>query len=52
LLGFVACGIITGITSLLALALMPTGRKALADIKDSMLLLRPTKESSVITSYD
>lgn len=52
LLGFVACGIITGITSLLALALMPTGRKALADIKNSMLLLRPNKGSSVVTSHD
>lgn len=44
-LGFVACGIIVAITTVLVLALMPAGRKALADIKNSIMLLRPDKAS-------
>jgi PST family polysaccharide transporter len=43
LVGFVACGIIVAITTPLVLALMPAGRKALADIKNSIVLLRPNK---------
>lgn len=47
LLGFVACGIIVAITMPLFLALMPAGRKALVDIKNSMLLLLPHKPKAV-----
>jgi PST family polysaccharide transporter len=45
IIGFVACGAIVGLTTLLALALMPAGRKALVDIKSSLLLLRTEKAS-------
>jgi hypothetical protein len=44
-LEFVACGIVVGLTTLSVLALLPAGRKALADIKSSILLLRPDKAS-------
>lgn len=47
LIGFVACGILVGLTTLLVLALLPAGRKALADIKHSILLLRPDKARAV-----
>jgi O-antigen/teichoic acid export membrane protein len=47
LIGFVACGIIVAITTPLFLALMPAGRKALVDIKNSMLLLLPHKPKAV-----
>jgi PST family polysaccharide transporter len=47
LIGFVACGIIVAITMPLFLALMPAGRKALVDIKNSMLLLLPHKPKAV-----
>ena len=47
LIGFVACGIIVAITTPLFLALMPAGRKALIDIKKSMLLLLPHKPKVV-----
>src|ERR1041385_2182802 len=47
LIGFVACGIIVAITTPLFLALMPAGRKALVDIKNSMLLLLPHKPKVV-----
>jgi O-antigen/teichoic acid export membrane protein len=46
-LGFVMCGIIVAITNPLFLALMPAGRKALLDIKNSMLLLLPHKPKVV-----
>ena len=49
LVGFVICGIIVAITTPLVLALMPAGRKALADIKSSILLLRPNKTSVIAT---
>ena len=45
--GFVMCGIIVAITTPLFLALMPAGRKALLDIKNSMLLLLPHKPKVV-----
>src|SRR5215207_2097159 len=45
--GFVACGIIMAICMPVFLALMPAGRKALADIKHSMLLLLPHKPKVV-----
>ena len=41
--GFVACGIVMAISMPVFLAVMPAGRKALADIKHSMLLLLPHK---------
>ena len=41
--GFLACGMIVAITTPAFLALMPPGRKALLDIKNSMLLLLPHK---------
>ncbi len=47
LIGFVACGIIVAVTTPLFLALMPAGRKALVDIKNSMLLLLPHKPKAV-----
>lgn len=47
LIGFVACGIIVAITTPLFLALMPAGRKALVDIKNSMLLLLPHKPKAI-----
>lgn len=43
--GFLACGVVVGLTTLLVLVLLPAGRKALADIKNSILLLRPDKAS-------
>jgi PST family polysaccharide transporter len=43
IVGFLTCGIIVAITTLLALAVLPQGRKALADIKHSLMLLRPGK---------
>jgi len=43
LVGFLACGIIMAITMPLFLALVPPGRKALMDIKHSLLLLLPHK---------
>jgi len=46
-IGFVACGIVVAITIPGFLALMPAGRKALADIKNSMLLLLPHKPKVV-----
>jgi PST family polysaccharide transporter len=45
LVGFVACGIIVALAMILVLALLPAGRKALADIKNSVMLLRPEKAS-------
>lgn len=45
-LGLVTCGLLVLITTVLALAVMPAGRKALADIKSSVLLLRPDKASA------
>ena len=42
-LGVVACAVVVGLTTLLVLALMPAGRKALADIKNSLTLLRPER---------
>ena len=45
LLGCVACGIVVFITTPLVLALMPAGRKALVDIKSSLILLRPERAS-------
>ena len=47
LLGCIACGTVVLITTPLVLALMPAGRKALADIKSSITLLRPGKASAV-----
>lgn len=47
LVGFVTCGIIVGVSTLGFLALVPAGRKALADIKNSMLLLLPHKPKVV-----
>jgi PST family polysaccharide transporter len=47
LVGLVACVIIVAVTTPLFLALMPAGRKALADIKNSMLLLLPHKPKAV-----
>jgi PST family polysaccharide transporter len=49
--GCVACGIIIAITMPLALSLMPAGRKALADIKGSILLLR-SNPTAVVTSSE
>lgn len=46
LLGLVTCGIVVMVTTVLVLALMPAGRKALADVKSSVLLLRPDKASA------
>ena len=47
LIGLVACGTVVLITTPLVLALMPAGRRALADIKSSITLLRPDKASAV-----
>jgi PST family polysaccharide transporter len=47
LVGFVTCGMIVAITTPLFLALMPAGRKALVDVKHSMLLLLPHKPKAV-----
>lgn len=47
LIGIVACAVVVASTTLLVLALMPAGRKALADIKNSILLLRPDKATAV-----
>lgn len=47
IVGFVACGIVVGVSTLGVLALIPAGRKALADIKNSMLLLLPHKPKVV-----
>jgi PST family polysaccharide transporter len=46
LIGMVACGIVVLITVPLVLAVMPAGRRALIDIKSSILLLRPDKASA------
>ena len=46
-IGFIACGIVVAITTPVFLALMPAGRKALVDIKNSMLLLLPHKAKVV-----
>ena len=46
-IGFMACGIVVAITTPVSLALMPAGRKALVDIKNSMLLLLPHKAKVV-----
>jgi PST family polysaccharide transporter len=46
--GFVGCGIIMAISMPVFLALMPAGRKALADIKNSMLLLLPHKPGETV----
>jgi O-antigen/teichoic acid export membrane protein len=43
LVGVVACGMVVLITTPLVLAIMPAGRKALADIKNSLTLLRPER---------
>jgi O-antigen/teichoic acid export membrane protein len=42
-IGLLVCGIIVTITTPLVLAIMPAGRKALADIKNSLTLLRPER---------
>ena len=47
IVGFIACGMIVAISTPVFLALMPAGRKALADIKNSMLLLLPHKPKVV-----
>ena len=49
--GCVACGIIIAITLPLALSLMPAGRRALADIKSSIVLLR-SNQTAVVTSSE
>lgn len=46
-LGCLACGVVVAISTLVVLALMPAGRKALVDIKSSIHLLRPGKASAV-----
>jgi hypothetical protein len=46
-IGFVTCGIVMAISMPVFLAVMPAGRKALADIKNSMLLLLPHKPKVV-----
>jgi PST family polysaccharide transporter len=51
IVGCAVCALIIAITLPLALLLMPAGRKALADIKYSMLLLRSNK-SAVVTSSE
>ena len=43
LIGVVACGIVVMISTPLVLVIMPAGRKALADIKNSLTLLRPER---------
>jgi multisubunit Na+/H+ antiporter MnhG subunit len=45
LIGLVACTTVVLITTPLVLAIMPAGRKALADIKNSITLLRPERAS-------
>ena len=45
LLGCLACGVVVAISTLLVLAIMPAGRKALVDIKSSLTLLRPERAS-------
>jgi PST family polysaccharide transporter len=45
--GFILCAIIMGVSMPVFLALMPAGRKALVDIKNSMLLLLPHKPKVV-----
>jgi len=45
--GFILCGIIMGVSMPVFLAVMPAGRKALVDIKNSMLLLLPHKPKVV-----
>lgn len=47
LVGLVSCGVIVAIATPLFLALMPAGRKALMDIKNSMMLLLPHKPKAV-----
>jgi O-antigen/teichoic acid export membrane protein len=47
LVGLVSCGVIMAISMPVFLAIMPAGRKALADIKNSMLLLLPHKPKIV-----
>jgi O-antigen/teichoic acid export membrane protein len=47
LVGFLTCGVIVAVSTPLALALLPTGRKALIDIKNSMMLLLPHKPTVV-----
>ena len=44
-LGFLVCGVVVGVSTLLVLAVMPAGRKALVDIKSSLTLLRPERAS-------
>jgi PST family polysaccharide transporter len=51
IVGCAVCALIIAITLPLALLLMPAGRKALADIKYSILLLRSNK-SAVVTSSE
>ena len=42
-LGCLACGVVVAVSTVLVLAIMPAGRKALADIKNSLTLLRPER---------
>jgi PST family polysaccharide transporter len=48
LLGLVVCGSLIVITNLLALLLIPSGRRALADIKNSILLLKPESKNTTL----
>ena len=45
--GFAACGVIVAVVTTAILALMPAGRHALRDIKESILLLRPVTPDAV-----
>lgn len=48
LLGLAVCGSLIVITNLLALLIIPSGRRALADIKNSILLLKPENKDTTL----
>ena len=48
--GFAACGVIVAVVTTAILALMPAGRHALRDIKDSILLLKPVTRDVAVAA--
>jgi hypothetical protein len=50
LLGLAGCGSLIVMTNLLVLLLIPSGRRALADVRNSILMLKPENKATTLDS--
>ena len=48
LIGVAVCGCLIMVTNLLVLSLIPSGRSALVDIRNSILLLKPEEKDKTL----